>query len=81
MFSCGDRCPYADYLKFYNYYGQFDYANQWILATFDRCRTIFSKGNVDFGAYEEMGDGIVAKQKCMLQSLLFLLYLTRLLSS
>jgi len=43
------------YLKFLNYYGQSDYANQWILAAFNSGNTNFDNGNADFSSYSEVG--------------------------
>jgi hypothetical protein len=50
MYAC-DSCPYPTYLKFFNYYGVFDYANQWILAAFNKGATNFSNGNAVFSNY------------------------------
>jgi len=43
------------YQKFVNYYGQSDYANQWILAAFNSTDTNFDNGNANFGLYSEEG--------------------------
>jgi hypothetical protein len=50
MYKC-DSCPYPTYLKFFNYYGVFDYANRWVLAAFNRGATNFSNGNAVFTNY------------------------------
>jgi hypothetical protein len=50
MHECAN-CPYATYEKFYQYYGVFDYANQWVLAAFDGAQTAFDNGNANFGSY------------------------------
>ena len=50
MYDCAN-CPYDTYQKFYNYYGAFDYGNEWILAAFNKGATNFINGNADFGAY------------------------------
>ena len=49
------NCPYATFEKFYQYYGQFDYANQWVMSAFDGRSTTFSNGNADFSGYTEVG--------------------------
>lgn len=50
MHDC-PNCPYATYEKFYQYYGAFDYADQWVMAAFDGQSTKFANGNADFGLY------------------------------
>ena len=54
MAKC-DNCPYVTYDKFYKYYGEYDYANQWVLAAFNGERTQFAKGNADFRSYDYVG--------------------------
>ena len=49
------NCPYPTYSKFYQYYGVFDYGDQWIQAAFEKKTTQFSNGNADFSAYTEAG--------------------------
>jgi hypothetical protein len=50
MYRC-KNCPYSTYEKFYDYYGVFDYANQWVLAAFAGSSTAFANGNADFSPY------------------------------
>mmetsp|Transcript_7559 Transcript_7559/g.15684 ORF Transcript_7559/g.15684 Transcript_7559/m.15684 type:complete len:511 (+) Transcript_7559:105-1637(+) len=50
MHKC-TNCPYEEFLKYYNYYGKFDYANQWILAALEGLPTDFTNGNADFSEY------------------------------
>jgi len=54
MHTCAN-CPYAEYDKYYKYYGEFDYANQWVLAAFEGSSTDFKNGNADFGSYNFVG--------------------------
>jgi len=54
MYEC-DNCPYVDYKKFFDYYGSFDYANQWVLAAFSGGKTSFQNGNADFGEFTFAG--------------------------
>jgi hypothetical protein len=54
MHECA-YCPYVTYEKFYQYYGVFDYANQWILAAFDGGATSFGNGNANFRSYDFAG--------------------------
>lgn len=44
-------CPYKEYKKFYDYYGEADYAHQWVTAALDGTKTNFSRGNADFSKY------------------------------
>ena len=48
MASCGKNCPYQDFAKFLNYYGEYDYADKWIQAAFYQESTSFERGNIDF---------------------------------
>jgi hypothetical protein len=50
MYDC-EKCPYATYKKYYDYYGAYDYANQWVLAGFNKAKTEFTNGGADFSAY------------------------------
>ncbi len=50
MAECAN-CPYATYKAFYDYYGEYDYANQIVLAAFDGSSTNFRNFNNDFGLY------------------------------
>ncbi|KAL3909438.1 MAG: hypothetical protein SGILL_008088, partial [Bacillariaceae sp.] len=54
MHDC-PNCPYVTYEKFYQYYGAFDYANQWVLAAFNGQPTNFANGNANFRQYEITG--------------------------
>jgi len=51
MYSGCPGCPYDDYLKFFNYYGQHDYAHEWVMAALDGRQTTFTNGNADFSEY------------------------------
>jgi hypothetical protein len=51
------------FLKFYEYYGQIDYANQLILAAFHKTATHdFAKGNVDFSSYDMEGRAVAVRR-------------------
>lgn len=54
MYKC-ENCPYVTYNKFYEYYGEFDYADQWVSAAFDARATNFARGNADFSMYTKTG--------------------------
>jgi len=52
MGSCGEDCPYSEFSKFKKYYGQADYANEWISAAFEGRSTNFpGMGGADFSTY------------------------------
>jgi hypothetical protein len=50
MYDC-EKCPYKTYKKFYDYYGAYDYANQWVMAGFNKAKAEFTNGSADFSAY------------------------------
>lgn len=56
MFEC-DNCPYVDYKKFVDYYGQFDYADRWVTAALAGSTTNFDNGNAAFSLYGLTGRG------------------------
>ena len=53
MWECGDNCPYQEYAKFIRYYERFDYADNWIQASFDGEATDLEHGNADFSEFEQ----------------------------
>jgi hypothetical protein len=53
--SLCEKCPYDTFDKFFQYYGQHDYADQWVMAAFNGENTAFSNGNADFGVYSIVG--------------------------
>jgi len=57
-----DGCPYRDFSQYYNYYGDFDYANKFVLAAINGGPTGFSKseGNMDF-----TGRPAVLRKECI----------------
>lgn len=48
MYACSKGCPHDEYEKYYKYYGVHDYANQMVLAAFNKDPTTFTNGNADF---------------------------------
>ena len=62
MYTDCPGCPYVDYEMFYNYYGEFDYANQWVLSALDGSSTSFSNGNADFSKFSLVGREEAAKK-------------------
>ncbi|KAI2512500.1 hypothetical protein MHU86_1953 [Fragilaria crotonensis] len=54
MYDC-PQCPYNTYQKFYDYYGEFDYANQFIMTALDQGTTTFRMGNADLSGYDLAG--------------------------
>ena len=66
MYEC-EKCPYPTYKQFYDYYGAFDYANQWVLAAFNKASTTeFTNGKADFSKYQE--EGQTGKSNCSLSA-------------
>jgi len=61
MGECAN-CPYKLYQNFYDYYGQYDYANQIVMAAFEKRSTNFKNFNNDFGLYDFDGRDQVIKK-------------------
>lgn len=61
MAECAN-CPYPMYEKFYEYYGQYDYGNQIVLAAFAGTKTNFKNFNNDFGLYGYDGQEQIIKK-------------------
>lgn len=60
MFHCKDKCPYAEYEKFYHYYGQMDYGAIWMTAALKGHSTSeggmsFTHGSEDFSSLGNVG--------------------------
>ena len=60
MFHCKDKCPYPEYEKFYQYYGQMDYGAVWLKAALKGQSTAdgdlkFQHGQEDFSKLAEPG--------------------------
>lgn len=54
MWECS-HCPFPDFEKFYDYYGEFNYADRIITHAFRGEQTYLKNGNMDFGYYTEYG--------------------------
>merc|ERR1711971_686314 len=53
MYDCAN-CPYVTYKKFYDYYGDFDYADKWVTAALDGTKADFAtSGDADFAAVSD----------------------------
>jgi len=52
MWEC-KHCPFPEYEKFYNYYGEFNYADRIVTHAFRGEQTFLKNGNMDFGYYTE----------------------------
>ena len=48
MYDSCPGCPYDEYKKFYDYYGDYMYADTWVKAALQGSATSFTNGNVDF---------------------------------
>ncbi len=76
MYEGCTGCPFPEYLKYYNYYGVFDYANDWITAAFTGGSTSINNFPADFSKYQFIGRG--GKYRIALDELcrrLFLIHL------
>mmetsp|Transcript_6671 Transcript_6671/g.8857 ORF Transcript_6671/g.8857 Transcript_6671/m.8857 type:complete len:395 (+) Transcript_6671:2-1186(+) len=62
MYEDCPGCPYKDFKQYYDYYGEFDYANKWILAAAQGSSTSFKNGNADFTSYDFIGRGEAFKK-------------------
>jgi hypothetical protein len=54
MWECS-HCPFPDFEKFYNYYGEFNYADRIITHAFRGETMALKNGNMDFGYYTDYG--------------------------
>jgi len=61
MADCAN-CPYVTYEAFWDYYGEYDYANQIVLAAFNGESTNFRNFNNDFGLYGFTGREQIIKK-------------------
>jgi hypothetical protein len=61
MAECAN-CPYKMYEAFYDYFGQYDYANQIVMAAFEGTSTNFKNFNNDFGLYGYPGREQIIKK-------------------
>ncbi|CAJ1931940.1 unnamed protein product [Cylindrotheca closterium] len=52
MWKC-DNCPFPEYQMFYNYFGEFNYADRILTHAFRGEQTYLKHGNMDFGYYTE----------------------------
>ena len=56
MYDDCPGCPYKHYEMFYDYYGDFDYADKWVSAALSNGKADFTKlGDADFGARARRG--------------------------
>jgi hypothetical protein len=56
MYDCKIGCPYFDYSMYYKYYGDFDYADKWVIAALDGKSTGFAGNfNQDFDVASDDG--------------------------
>lgn len=62
MYNGCKGCPYVEYEKYYDYYGVFDYANEWVLAALEGRRTNLNQGNNNFSQQTFVGRGEGAKK-------------------
>merc|ERR1711988_1222418 len=58
-------CPYEHYSRFFNYYGDYNYADKWVLAALDGASTGFPnvRGNADFNIVDDVATRTEAVKK------------------
>jgi len=61
MAECAN-CPYPMYDKFFKYFGEYDYADQIVIAAFEGKSTNFKNFNNDFGLYDYDGKEQIIKK-------------------
>jgi len=61
MYDCDD-CPQNYFKQFYDYYGEFDYGNQIVMAAFDGGATNLRNFNSDFSMYKYDGREQIIKK-------------------
>jgi len=69
-----DGCPYIDFSMYYNYYGNFDYANMFVTAALTGQPTSFTKtaGNMDFtGASDALRVQCIKKGTAYMNSYMY----------
>ena len=49
-------CPYATYSRFYDYYGDFDYADKWVSAALSNTDMSFTSGKHGPNDFSQLGD-------------------------
>lgn len=57
-----ETCPLKTYLKYVSFYGDFEYADDMILAAFQQASTNLDTANVDFGGMSSVGRGEVIRR-------------------
>lgn len=55
MYEECEQCAYPTYKRFLDFYGDFDYADEWIKAAFSGTSTGFPNGNADFSNFDLEG--------------------------
>lgn len=55
-----ENCPYVDYRKYTDYYGSFDYGDEWVTAALEQRVTKFKQHNTDFSQFSSKAAGQAA---------------------
>ena len=65
MYNGCPGCPYKDFLMYYDYYGDFDYANKWVSAALAGTATGFTsgRGDADFAAVNDDDTRVESAEK------------------
>merc|ERR1740139_1750688 len=56
MYDSPNGCPYKTYRKFYNYYGDYDYADKWVSAALNGTNMNFDSGKHSPNNFALLGD-------------------------
>merc|ERR1712106_426415 len=76
MYTCTNGCPYAEYNKYFEYYGDHDYADKWIMAGLKGEKVTYSSGkSFDFSKYGFPGRKEVVKKGTVYSN--FYMYIIR----
>jgi hypothetical protein len=59
MYSCSaSACPYKDYLQYYTYYGDLDYADKWVTGALNNAAVDFTGAAADDITFVGVGDNV-----------------------
>jgi len=63
MYTSCPGCPYFDYKMYYDYYGEFDYADKWVSAALDGTKFDLTNGDADFSVFNDASTRVEAAKK------------------
>eukprot|EP00525_Craspedostauros_australis_P010634 CAMPEP_0198112488 /NCGR_PEP_ID=MMETSP1442-20131203/4332_1 /TAXON_ID= /ORGANISM="Craspedostauros australis, Strain CCMP3328" /LENGTH=570 /DNA_ID=CAMNT_0043769279 /DNA_START=270 /DNA_END=1982 /DNA_ORIENTATION=+ len=62
MADCTMGCPFREYTKFVTYYGDYEYANSWLIAALNEGETDFTHGDADWTSFAGESLSLVVEQ-------------------